>query len=80
MPRLPELTPDTASAPVRKMMEAQAVIFGFVLNPTKVMGHCPEVAVAQTALGQAIDRSGHVEGRLRYLLYAKVASLNGCPF
>jgi alkylhydroperoxidase family enzyme len=80
MPRLPELTPQTAPAPVREMMQAQTEVFGFVLNPTKLLGYCPEIAAAQSALGLALDRGEHIEARLRYLVYAKVASLNGCPF
>jgi hypothetical protein len=61
-------------------MDAQLETFGLVFNSTKIMGHSPGIAAAAGALGAAIDEAGHVEGRLRYLLYSKVASLNGCPF
>lgn len=80
MPRLPELTIDTAPVAIRKVMEAQQAFFGFVLNPTKLLGYCPSIAEGVTALGQGIDRAGHLEASLRYLLYTYVASLNGCPF
>lgn len=80
MPRIPELTPETAPAPIRKAMEAQLEHFGMVLNATKVMGYCPGIAAASNDMGAAIDASGHIEESLRYLLYSKVASLNGCPF
>ena len=43
-------------------------------------GYLPGVAGAATKLGQAIDEAGHVEPALRYLLYVRVAGLNGCPF
>ena len=80
MPRLPELEFQGASPNMQKAMQAQLDQFGFVLNSTKVMGHCPDIAAAQGHLGNAIDRSGHIEADLRYLLYSKVATLNGCPF
>ena len=80
MPRIPELTPETASPEIREMMLAQEAHFGFVFNPTKVMGHCPEIAKAQVAMGRALDESGNIEPSLRYLVYTKVAAMNGCPF
>jgi hypothetical protein len=80
MPRLPELTIDTAPAPIRQIMEAQQAFFGFVLNATKVMGHCPTIVEGMAALNRGIDKAGNIEARLRYLLYTYVASLNGCPF
>ena len=80
MPRIPELDPDTAPPEVQRMMQAQVELFGFPLNATRVMGYCPGVAKAQGALGDAIDRAGNIEDRLRYLLYSKVATMNGCPF
>jgi hypothetical protein len=80
MPRLPELTIDTAPAATRKAMEAQQAMFGFVLNPLKVMGYCPTIVEGVAALARGIDKAGNIEPRLRYLLYTFVAGLNGCPF
>jgi hypothetical protein len=80
MPRLPELTMDTAPAAIQKAMEAQHALFGFVLNPIKVMGYCPTIVEGMSALANGIDKAGHIEPRLRYLLYTFVARLNGCPF
>jgi len=80
MPRIPELTLDTAAPPVKAAMQAQLDEFGFVLNPIKVMGYCPAITKAHAAFGRAIDEEGNIEGRLRYLLYTRVASQNGCPF
>ncbi len=80
MPRLPELTLESAAPAIQKMMEAQQAHFGFVLNPIKIMGHCPSIVEGVNALGRSIDKAGHIEARLRYLLYTYVASLNGCPF
>ena len=80
MPRLPELSIEAARPPVREMMEAQERLFGFVLNPTKLMGHCPTIAAGQAALTQGIEKAGNIEARLRFLLFTHIASLNGCPF
>jgi len=41
MPRLPELTIDTAPAATQKAMEAQQAAFGFVLNPPQTLGVLP---------------------------------------
>lgn len=79
-PRLPELSKEDAAPSVREVMEAQEAYFGFILNPTKLLGHCPAILEGQAALAKALERSGHLEASLRSLLYTKVASLNGCPF
>lgn len=80
MPRLPELNQEDASAEIRAAMQAQVDAFGLVFNATKIMGHCPGISAASAAMGAAIDDAGHIEPSLRYLLYSKVATLNGCPF
>jgi hypothetical protein len=80
MPRLPELTMDTAPPGTRTMMEAQQAMFGLVLNPIKLMGYCPTIAEGQAALARGIEKAGNIEARLRYLIYTFVARLNGCPF
>ena len=80
MPRLPELTMETAPPATRKLMEAQQAIFGMVLNPIKLLGYCPTIVEGQAALAQGIDHAGNIEARLRYLVYTMVASQNGCPF
>ena len=80
MPRIPELTPETASPSIARAMQAQIEAFGFPLNATKLMGYCPDVAKAANVMGDAIDGEGNIEESLRYLLYSKVATLNGCPF
>lgn len=80
MARLPDLEIEAAAPPVAKMMRGQQDAFGYVFNATKMLGYCPGIAEASTSMGLAIDRSGHIEASLRYLLYVRVAGLNGCPF
>jgi hypothetical protein len=50
MPRLPELTLETAPPATRKLMEAQQAMFGMVLNPLKLLGYCPTIVEGQAAL------------------------------
>jgi hypothetical protein len=80
MPRLPELTMETAPPTTRQMMETQQDMYGVVLNPLKLMGYGPTIAEGQAALARGIEQAGHLEARLRYLLYTFVATLIGCPF
>jgi hypothetical protein len=80
MPRLPELTIDTAPAATRKIMEAQQAALGTVLNSTRLMGYCPTIVEGVMGLSRGIEKAGNIEPRLRYLVYTFVASLNGCPF
>ncbi|MBT6276469.1 MAG: carboxymuconolactone decarboxylase family protein [Chromatiales bacterium] len=80
MPRLPEVTPESADPAIAKMLQAQEEAFGHAFNATKMMGHCPEIVRGANGLGAAIDKQGNVEPALRYLLYVRVAQLNGCPF
>ncbi|NNL84873.1 MAG: hypothetical protein HKP27_04430 [Myxococcales bacterium] len=80
MPRIPELSVADAAPAVQKMMAAQEAYFGFVLNPTKLMGHCPTIVEGAQSLMEGIEAAGGLEGGLRSLLYSRVASLNGCPF
>jgi alkylhydroperoxidase family enzyme len=54
--------------------------FGGLLNPTKVMAHCPPILRAAKALGASIEQSGLLPKALLPLVYLRVASINGCPF
>lgn len=80
MPRVPEVQPETAAPAIAEVLRKQEASLGYMLNATRVMGHCPDVTLASSAMGRAIDGEGHVEDSLRYLLNLHVAGLNGCPF
>lgn len=80
MSRLPDLNIEDAAPAVATMMRAQEEAFGSVFNTTRALGHCPGIAQAAAAMGQSIDAAGNIEPPLRYLLYVRVAGLNGCPF
>jgi alkylhydroperoxidase family enzyme len=51
-----------------------------VLNPTKVLAHCPPILRAARALGASIAESGKLPKGLASLVCLRVAAINGCPF
>ena len=79
MPRVREIEDAGGDPILTGAFDREREIFGDLLNPTKVMAHCPSIMQAAKALGAAIDRSGLPPGLLP-LVCLRVASLNGCPF
>jgi len=80
MPRISEIE-DAGSDPVLKEVFAkEREVFGDLLNPTKVMAHCPPILHAAKQLGASIEQSGQLPKALLSLVNFRVASINGCPF
>jgi alkylhydroperoxidase family enzyme len=80
MPRVSEIE-DAGGDPVLKdIFEKERAAFGDLLNPTKVMAHCPPILRAAKLLGASIEQSGKLPKALRALVNFRVASINGCPF
>ncbi|WP_332051024.1 hypothetical protein [Reyranella sp.] len=75
-----EITEDGGDPTLKPIFDKQREIFGDLLNPTKVMAHCPPILKAAQQLGQAIGQSGHLPKGMLPLIYLRVASINGCPF
>ena len=80
MPRVREIETDGGDATLKDLFEKERAAFGGLLNPTKVMAHCPPILRAAKALGAAIEESGQLPKALVPLVYLRVASINGCPF
>ena len=80
MPRVREIEDDGGDPILREVFAHQRERFGDLLNPTKVMAHCPPILAAAGALGAAIEQSGQLPKGLLPIVYLRVASLNGCPF
>jgi alkylhydroperoxidase family enzyme len=80
MPRVREIEDDGGDPTLADIFNRQREIFGDLLNPTKVMAHCPPILRAAGALGAAIEQSGQLPKNLLSLVYLRVATLNGCPF
>ena len=80
MPRVSEIEDDGGDPTLAEVFRRQREMFGDLLNPTKVMAHCPPILRAAGALGAAIEQSGQLPKGLLPLVYLRVATLNGCPF
>jgi alkylhydroperoxidase family enzyme len=80
MSRVSEIEDDGGDPILAEVFRRQREVFGDLLNPTKIMAHCPPILRAAGALGAAIEASGQLPAALRALVYLRVATLNGCPF
>ncbi|MBI3514755.1 MAG: hypothetical protein HY060_11940 [Proteobacteria bacterium] len=80
MPRVREIEQDGGDATLAEIFKKERDAFGGLLNPTKVMAHCPPILRAAKALGASIEQSGQLPKSLPPLIYFRVASINGCPF
>ena len=80
MPRVREIEDGSGDAILAEVFRKERERLGDLLNPTKVMAHCPPILVAAKALGAAIEQSGQLVKGLLPLVYLRVASINGCPF
>ena len=80
MPRVSEIEEDGGDPTLKAIFDRQREIFGGLLNPTKVMAHCPPILRAAQALGASIEQSGQLPRALLPLVYVRVATINGCPF
>lgn len=80
MPRVREIENADGDAVLEGTFEKEREAFGDLLNPTKVMAHCPPILRAAKLLGASIEQSGRLPKALLPLVYLRVASINGCPF
>ena len=80
MPRVREIEEDGGDATLAQVFDKEREIFGGLLNPTKVMAHCPPILRAHKLLGLSIEQSGQLPKALLAQVYLRVASINGCPF
>jgi alkylhydroperoxidase family enzyme len=75
-----EIEDDGGDPTLKAIFDKQRELFGGVLNPSKVMAHCPPILKAAGLMGQAIAQSGQLPKGMLPLIYLRVASINGCPF
>ena len=80
MPRVSEIEEDGGDPALAAVFDKEREIFGGLLNPTKVMAHCPPILRAAKLLGASIQQSGQLPEALLPLVYVRVATINGCPF
>ena len=80
MPRVNEIEDDGGDPVLKDVFAKERELFGGLLNPTKVLAHCPPILRAAKQLSASIDRSGLLPPSLPPLVYLRVALINGCPF
>jgi alkylhydroperoxidase family enzyme len=80
MPRVSEIEEDGGDPILKASFDRQREMYGGLLNPAKVMAHCPPILRAAGILGQSIEQSGLLPKALLPLIYVRVATINGCPF
>jgi alkylhydroperoxidase family enzyme len=80
MPRVREIESDGGDPTLKELFDKEREAFGGLLNPTKVMAHCPPILRAAKQLGASIAESGQLPKSLPALVSLRVASINGCPF
>ena len=80
MPRVSEIENDRGDPTLAEVFAKERAAFGDLLNPTKVMAHCPPILKAAKALSASIAQSGQLPATLPPLIYLRVATINGCPF
>jgi alkylhydroperoxidase family enzyme len=80
MPRVTEIIDDGGDPILQAEFASEKEMFGGVLNPSRVLAHCPPILRAAKRLYAAFDQSGQLPMALLALVYVRVASINGCPF
>ena len=80
MPRVKEIDDAGGDPILEELFARERAMFGDVLNPTKVMAHCPPILRAARMLGASIAQSGTLPKGLADLVSLRVAGINGCPF
>jgi alkylhydroperoxidase family enzyme len=80
MPRVTEID-DAGDDPIlQELFAKERSLYGELLNPTKVMAHCPPILRAAKLLSASIAESGTLPTGLAALVSLRVAAINGCPF
>jgi len=80
MPRVSEIENAGSDETLETIFEKERELYSALLNPTKVMAHCPPILRAAKMLMASIEQSGQLPKAIPPLVYLRVASINGCPF
>ena len=60
MARISEIEEDGGDPILKAIFDKQRELFGGVLNPSKVLAHCPPILKVAGLLGQSIEQSGQL--------------------
>ena len=80
MPRVREIDEAEGDKALEELFAKERAAYGDLLNPTKVLAHCPPILRAAKMLGASIAASGTLAKGLADLVSLRVAAINGCPF
>ena len=80
MSRITPPRDDTLPPAIQHILADETREHGAPLNTTKVWARHPVLFDAYRAFGKAMKETSLIPPALRYLVYVRVASLNGCPF
>jgi alkylhydroperoxidase family enzyme len=80
MPRVKEIDDARGDPALEELFARERALYGDLLNPTKVMAHCPPILRAAKMLSASIAQSGTLPKGLADLISLRVAAINGCPF
>ena len=80
MPRVREIDDARGDGVLEDLFAKERAVYGDLLNPTKVMAHCPPILRAAKMLSASIAVSGTLPKGLAELVSLRVAGINGCPF
>lgn len=80
MPRVKEIDDARGDPILEEVFSRERAANGDLLNPTKVMAHCPPILQAAKMLNASIALSGTLPKGLVALVSLRVAAINGCPF
>jgi alkylhydroperoxidase family enzyme len=75
-----EIDDARSNAALEELFAKERAAYGDLLNPTKVLAHCPAILRAAKMLGASIAASGTLPKGLADLVSLRVAAINGCPF
>jgi hypothetical protein len=78
--RLKGIDPDNPPQSVRPIFDRSRERYGRVISPNLLMAHRPEILLAVSSLGRAIDGSSEVVPRLKIIASVRAAQMIGCPF
>ena len=60
MPRVSEIEEPAGDPVLTQIFERERAMFGDLLNPTKIMAHCPPILRAAKLVGASIEQSGQL--------------------
>lgn len=80
MPRVRQIDDAGGDPILEELFAKERAVYGELLNPTKVMAHCPPILRAAKMLSASIAESGTLPKGLAALVSLRVAAINGCPF